>query len=573
MYSSGAGNLNIALMIAGIFVLLTIPLSIHDILQHLLNYNVPELQKHIIRILWMVPVYSTSSWLSLQYKDQSVYIDAIRDFYESYVIYCFFSLLVGWVGSHQRVVSRLASKPPSRGKQLPPLDCCMKPWTLGEPFLFACRVGTLQYVVLKCACAVATIAMQAGGVYDEGTFRLDAGYGYIAVIAGTSQTWAMYCLVQLYKALEEELAPMKPVPKLLCVKAVVFFSWWQSVAIALAAQAGMIVPSSPDWTADDVAKSIQNFLICIEMFMGALAHHRYFKHTDFVGDRMFGDLHRAALERLGIRGSTHFATVVAMPALETSVARGRQGVATAHVTPQLKERAASGGRKRVPHRDQRTGSHELAHLPALGASEGTESDTDTDDTEHTGLLAASTQRSRGRSSSDKPDAAEEGQRPPRSNRKLLQAFLDSTLPLDVMSDIGNVVATRKRQSVDVSEQIALIQPTWGGASAAEASHDSTQLASLAPVAEGAPGSELPSPSTESMAASSSTAHVSHIASLATDVHLQPPPVDMMMQHDLQQLRAASAGTRSASVSSAHVRASIITTSNTIQQYSDEMPRS
>lgn len=38
--------------------------------------------------------------------------------------------------------------------------------------------------------------------------------------------FAMYCLLLFYRTLREELKPLRPVGKLLCVKLVVFVSFW-----------------------------------------------------------------------------------------------------------------------------------------------------------------------------------------------------------------------------------------------------------------------------------------------------------------------------------------------------------
>lgn len=44
-----------------------------------------------------VPIYAISSLISLYSLAASFYIDAVRDLYESFVIYCFFSLLVEYL--------------------------------------------------------------------------------------------------------------------------------------------------------------------------------------------------------------------------------------------------------------------------------------------------------------------------------------------------------------------------------------------------------------------------------------------------------------------------------------------
>lgn len=85
------------------------------------------------------------------------------------------------------------------------------------------------------------------GVYGEGKFAGNVAFPYIVAINNISQFTAMYCLVMFYQAnkvifiapdllflpskfqffsfVQLELRPMKPLPKFLCIKAVVFFSF------------------------------------------------------------------------------------------------------------------------------------------------------------------------------------------------------------------------------------------------------------------------------------------------------------------------------------------------------------
>lgn len=84
------------------------------------------------------------------------------------------------------------------------------------------------------------------GKYGEGSFSPDVAFPYIVAVNNVSQTVAMYCLVLFYRAnkvsrraalfvssvtalmtlsFQNELKPMKPLSKFLCIKAVVFFSY------------------------------------------------------------------------------------------------------------------------------------------------------------------------------------------------------------------------------------------------------------------------------------------------------------------------------------------------------------
>jgi hypothetical protein len=53
----------IAWFSAGAFVLLGFPISMCGIFMHLTNYYQPNVQCYVVRILWMVPIYSVESWL------------------------------------------------------------------------------------------------------------------------------------------------------------------------------------------------------------------------------------------------------------------------------------------------------------------------------------------------------------------------------------------------------------------------------------------------------------------------------------------------------------------------------
>ncbi len=51
------------------------------------------------------------------------------------------------------------------------------------------------------------------------------GFILTMIMNNVSQFVAMYCLALFYFATKEELEPMKPIGKFLCIKAVIFFSF------------------------------------------------------------------------------------------------------------------------------------------------------------------------------------------------------------------------------------------------------------------------------------------------------------------------------------------------------------
>lgn len=57
-----------AVAVAGVFVLLALPVSAYEVALQLQCFARPRLQLRVVRILWMVPVYALNSWFALKYK-------------------------------------------------------------------------------------------------------------------------------------------------------------------------------------------------------------------------------------------------------------------------------------------------------------------------------------------------------------------------------------------------------------------------------------------------------------------------------------------------------------------------
>ncbi len=63
-------------------VILATLISIWLISNHLKHFNIPSIQSKIIGIVWMVPIYSVDSFLSLSFPKSALYLDMLRDCYE-----------------------------------------------------------------------------------------------------------------------------------------------------------------------------------------------------------------------------------------------------------------------------------------------------------------------------------------------------------------------------------------------------------------------------------------------------------------------------------------------------------
>ncbi|XP_046748783.1 transmembrane protein 184C [Diprion similis] len=301
----------------GAFVLLALPISFYEIIQHMIHYTQPKLQKYIIRILWMVPIYAVNAWLGLIFPDESIYMDSLRECYEAYVIYNFMMYLLAYLNADHHLEQRLELAP--QVHHMFPL-CCLPDWEMGKEFVHMCKHGILQYTAVRPITTLISFICELNGVYGEGEFRGKVAFPYMIAFNNLSQFIAMYCLVLFYRANSEALSPMKPIGKFLCIKAVVFFSFFQGVIIAFLVYFDVISSIFNTDNTDDIrniSSKLQDFLICIEMFLAAVAHHYSFSYKPFVNLAQsqvwwdaframwdVSDVHNDIKEHLGVVGSS-----------------------------------------------------------------------------------------------------------------------------------------------------------------------------------------------------------------------------------------------------------------------------
>ena len=250
--------------ISGIAVWVSVIITSIQIFLHLYHYTVPEQQLWIVRILFIVPIYAFCSWLSLLFYTKTVYFDAIRSCYEAFVIYNFLRLCIEYLGGEHSIMAQLREMPMKRRCWDGTCCCPKRNYSIG--FLRLCKQLTLQFCVVKPVMAVITIILEITDTYKDGEWSLTAGYTYITIIYNISVSIALYGLVIFYSATSKMLRRYKPVLKFLCVKSVVFLSFWQGVALSVL-QLINVIPTAKE------ADAYQNFIITIEMFLASILLH------------------------------------------------------------------------------------------------------------------------------------------------------------------------------------------------------------------------------------------------------------------------------------------------------------
>ncbi|KAG9230642.1 organic solute transporter Ostalpha-domain-containing protein [Amylocarpus encephaloides] len=271
---------SLGLVIAPSFTLIAILISFYLIFMHAINYTKPYEQRHIIRILFMIPVYATSALLAFRFYWHAVYFQVISDCYEAFAIASFFALMCHYIAPslHEQKLYFRTIEPKGWVWPISTMrKCCgmdKGPWRTprsGLTWFNVIWLGVYQYCFIRVAMTVTSVVTQYFGRYCESSNSPLFSHIWVLVINATAVTIAMYCLIQFYVQLRVDLAPHSPFMKVLAIKLVIFISFWQIFTISILTSTEIAKPTAK-LAYPDLKVGIPSLLLCIEMAIFAFLH-------------------------------------------------------------------------------------------------------------------------------------------------------------------------------------------------------------------------------------------------------------------------------------------------------------
>lgn len=276
------------------------------IMQHLVQTRQPQLRTYTIRVLMMVPIYAVEALLGLVVRDWSEILEVWRECYEAFTLFSFMQLMLSYLTMDAATLSHSGASRVAlsmKGKEpvphMWPIDKFLAAWKMGPIFLRNTLIGVFQYCIVMLIVTFVSLATWMTGVYSSESSSLKSSKTYLILIQSISQMWALYCLVLFYQATRKQLRQIQPLNKFICIKLVVFFTFWQEWIIAYLTNYRYIgennfptddvalISSSMNsiqsqWTAAEVSNAVNNFIICLEMFCFAIAHVYVFPPSDYI---------------------------------------------------------------------------------------------------------------------------------------------------------------------------------------------------------------------------------------------------------------------------------------------------
>ncbi|KAJ3114499.1 hypothetical protein HDU96_002013 [Phlyctochytrium bullatum] len=247
-------------VIAGIAMLITVLVSAINIGRHLLNFNLPQQQIYVVRILFLAPIYSLSSFLAFRYYADAVYIFTLRDCYEAIAINAFFQLLLQYMGQTPHVQRLALMDKPTMRYPFPLM--WLGHFNPSHPsFPRNVKAMVLQYVVVKPTMTLMAVVLAARNRFCQESLNPRFGHFWYIFLNFVSVGICMTGLLVMIGVIKNDISEHKPYQKLL-----VFFLVVQTALLASLSTAG-VLRGSTLFSPTNQANAYNSFITCLEMVL------------------------------------------------------------------------------------------------------------------------------------------------------------------------------------------------------------------------------------------------------------------------------------------------------------------
>ncbi|TVY14449.1 Transmembrane protein, partial [Lachnellula arida] len=255
---------DLCVIISGSCMAFVCLVSFFLIMRHATHFSLPKEQKQVIRIVFMVPVFSVVTFLSIAFNGSAIYIKSIEDVYEGIAFSSFFLLLCEFIRENEE--DRQAFLASSGSTKQHKAAC----------------IGVFQFPIAMLLQLVITDITQAAGIYCEQSNKLYFAKIWMAILNALSTTVAIISVLKFYGATKTVTKPRKPLSKLVGFKAIIGLSFLQNLVFSFL-QSSM--KPTEHYTYNDLTIGLPNLLLSVEMVIFALAFLYVFRAHEYYANK------------------------------------------------------------------------------------------------------------------------------------------------------------------------------------------------------------------------------------------------------------------------------------------------
>ena len=233
-------------------------------------------RRHVIFILFLVPVFTSSAFATLFLPELGFYLDPIRLVYEAFVVQNFFELFIALMGGEEFALQRLARQTPQPIFATLPVFClfksCFPKTVMTRKSYQIMKQFVLQLVIV--APFNASLAVVAHLRQWNHVLFLAQGLNAI------SMAFALYALFVFYGVTYHILRSHRTTLKFVAIKLGVFFVIIQKFLLTVLVKSHAI-RGRGKYSADQLSEAWQSFLVILEFFCINLLHSWAFPVDEF----------------------------------------------------------------------------------------------------------------------------------------------------------------------------------------------------------------------------------------------------------------------------------------------------